>query len=217
MKLSTSLLASLLLFFPFLSLAQNGSDAKSQEVLKSVSAKYKSFKSLKASFTVTIESPGKAKEVQKGTLYIKGDKYRLEFAGQDVISDGKTRWTYVKDANEIQIDNQRKDENAITPTNIFTLYEKGWNSKYIGEAKEPSGPAHQIELVPIEPKKKNVFKVKIAVSKADKFIVSAKVFDKNGGFQTFQVDKLSPDILTDDTQFVYNATRYPGAEVVDLR
>ena len=57
-------------------------------------------------------------------MYIKGDKYRLEFAGQDVISDGKTRWTYVKDANEIQIDNQRKDENAITPTNIFTLYEK---------------------------------------------------------------------------------------------
>ena len=88
---------------------------------------------------MTIESPGKVKEVQKGTLYIKGDKYRLEFAGQDVISDGKTRWTYVKDANEIQIDNQRKDENAITPTNIFTLYEKGWNSKYIGEAKEPSG------------------------------------------------------------------------------
>jgi outer membrane lipoprotein-sorting protein len=217
MRSLTAALASLFLFLTLSVQGQNASDAKSQEILKSVTAKYKSYKSLKANFTVTLESPGKAKEIQKGTLYIKGEKYRLEFAGQDVISDGKTRWTFVKDANEIQIDNQRKDENAITPTTIFTLYEKGWNSKYMGEGKESSGPVHQIELVPVEPKKKNVFKVKIAVSKADKFIVSAKVFDKNGGFQTIQVDKLSPDVLTDDSQFVYNAARYPGAEVVDLR
>lgn len=217
MKSLVAVLVSLFTILAYTSFGQNGSDAKSQEILKSVSARYKSYKSLKATFTVTLESPGKTKEIQRGTLYIKGEKYRLEFAGQQVISDGKTRWTFVEDANEVQIDNQRKDENAVTPTNIFTLYEKGWNSKYVGETKESTGPAHQIELVPTEPKKKNVFKVKIAVSKTDKFIVSAKVFDKNGGVQTFQVDKLSPDVLTDDSQFVYNASKYPGAEVVDLR
>src|SRR4051812_17564792 len=123
------LLFTSLLFIVIAAFAQT--DKKAQDILKTVSTKYKSFKSLKASFSITVENgKDKSKEVQSGILYLKGQKYKLEIAGQDILSDGKTRWTYVKDANEVQIDNQRIDENAITPANIFTIYEKGWQSKY---------------------------------------------------------------------------------------
>ncbi len=200
------------------SLFAQTTDQKAQQVLMQVSAKYKSFKSIKALFTITIDnSKDKTQDVQKGTLYLKGNKYKLEIAGQDVMSDGKTRWTYVKDANEVQIDNQKTDDNTISPTNIFTIYEKGWISKYVGEQKMKNGMADVIELVPTETKNKNVFKVKILISKGEKMITSAKVFTKNGFVQTIDVDKLMPDAATDEAIFTFNNSKYPGSEIIDLR
>ena len=193
-------------------------EKKAQEILKGVSTKYKSFKSVKATFVISIENTkDKSKEEQKGTIYLKGNKYKLEIASQDVISDGKTRWTYVKDANEVQIDNQKTDENTISPSNIFTMYEKGWLFKFIGEQKEKGMVYQLVELVPVEPKKKNIYKVKLTINKNDKFISTAKIFDKNGSIQTISVEKLTPDVIVDDSPFTFTASKYPGAEIVDLR
>ncbi len=193
-------------------------DKKADDILHGVSSKYKSYKSVKATFVITVENTkDKINDVQKGTIFLKGNKYKLEVAGQDIISDGKTRWTYVKDANEVQIDNIKTDENSITPSNIFTMYEKGWLFKFTGEQTEKGMVYQLVELVPIDPKKKNIFKVKLTINKNDKFISTAKVFNKNGSIQTISVDKLTPDAATSDSLFSFSVVKYPGAEVIDLR
>jgi len=214
---------SLIIFFlaSVFAYAQNTAaqqDKKAEEILKGVSTKYKSYKSVKATFKITVENPkDKSKDTQSGTICLKGNKYKLEVAGQDIVTDGKTRWTYVKDANEVQIDNQKTDENTITPSNIFTMYEKGWLFKFTGEQTEKGMVYQLVELIPIDPKKKNIFKVKLAINKNDKFIANAKLFDKNGSVQTIAVDKLTPDACDDDALYSFNASKYPGAEIVDLR
>lgn len=201
--------------------AQQGAEAidkKAREILNTVSSKYKSFKSLKASFVLTIENQkDKSKETQKGTIQIKGNKYKLEIAGQDVYSDGKTRWTYMKESNEVQIDNQKTDENAVTPASIFTIYEKGWKSKFVGEEKDKNLVYQLIELVPVDPSKKNIFKIKIKVNKNDKFIANAIAYDKNGGIQTFKVESLTPDVVNNEGVFTFNESAHPGVEKIDLR
>jgi outer membrane lipoprotein carrier protein len=208
----------LALAFAFANAQEAQQDKKAADILKGVSAKYKSFKSVKATFKITVENPkDKSKDVQSGTICLKGNKYKLEVAGQDIITDGKTRWTYVKDANEVQIDNQKTDENAITPSNIFTMYEKGWMFKFTGEQNEKGMVYQLVELIPVDPKKKNIFKVKLTINKNDKFITAAKLFDKNGSTQTIAVDKLTPNACDDDALYSYNAGKYPGAEVIDLR
>ena len=221
MKLTLRLLSVVLLLLTSARMAYPQgppADKKAQEILNGVSTRYKSYKSVKASFTITVINPkDKSKTVEKGSLCLKGSKYKLDVAGQEVISDGKTRWTYVKDANEVQIDVQRTDENGISPTNIFTMYEKGWNSRFMGETKESTRTLQQVELVPVDPKKKNVFKVKLSINKADKSIVSAVMFDKNGSTQTITMDKFLPDGASEESIYVYSAAKYPGAEVIDLR
>jgi outer membrane lipoprotein carrier protein len=189
-------------------------DQKAQNTLKAVSEKYKTLKSIKALFTITIENgKDKSKEVQKGTLYLKGSKYKLEIAGQDILSDGKTRWTFVKDANEVQIDNQRVDDNAITPANIFTIYEKGWVSKVTDDQKD----TQTIELIPSDAKSKNIFKVKLTINKTQKTILSAKIYDKSGSIQTISVDKFIANGASEDSTYVFSSNNYPGAEIIDLR
>ena len=207
-----------ILLAPFTTILAQNSDKKSQDILKGVSTKYRSLTSVKADFSLSSQNPKtNAKSTESGTLYIKGDKYRLQIAGQDVISDGKSRWTFVKDANEVQIDNQRNDENSITPTTIFTMYEKGWVSKFIGESKQGAIMVQQLELVPADPKKKAIFKVKLTINKTEKSIMSAVMYDKNGQIQTINVSKYIPNGVKDDSLFIFNASNFPGAEVIDLR
>jgi len=74
-----------------------------------------------------------------------------------------------------------------------------------------------IELVPVDPKKKNLTKVKLKINKKDDFIANAKIFDRNGTIQTINVDKFIPNTIKDDNIFTFNAKEYPGAEVIDLR
>ena len=209
------------LLFSFFSFAQSPGaqqDKQAESILKGVSAKYKSYKSVKATFKITVENPkDKTKDVQSGTICLKGNKYKLEVAGQDIMTDGKTRWTYVKDANEVQIDNQKTDENTISPSNIFTMYEKGWLFKFTGEQNEKGMVYQLVELIPVDPKKKNIFKVKLTINKNDKFITTAKLFDKNGSVQTISVDKLTPDACEDEALYTFTTSKYPGAEIVDLR
>ncbi len=210
------ILSLLLLFFTSSSYSQV--DKKSENILKGLSNKYKSFKSIKADFSIIVENAkDKSKETQKGVLLLKGQKYKLQIVGQEIISDGKTRWTFLKDANEIQIDNLKVDESAITPTNIFTIYEKGWLSKFISEQKEKNVMCQTVELIPSETKSKNVFKVRLTINKSQKTIVAAKIFDKNGTIQTILVDKFLPDGASNDSNFIFNKDNYPGSEIVDLR
>ncbi len=193
-------------------------DKQAQSILNGLSNKYKSYTSIKASFSIVIENEkDKTRQSQTGTLFLKGSKYKLQIVGQEIISDGKTRWTYVKDANEVQIDNQKKDENSITPTNIFTIYEKGWFSKLISEKKVKKATYQYLELVPSDAKSRNIFKVKLTVNKEEKSIVSASMYDKNGTIQTIMVDKFLPNGANDESIYVFKSENYPGSEVVDLR
>lgn len=197
------------------SLAQT--DPRAQEILKGVSAKYKSFNSIEADFTLTLDNPSeKIKDTQKGKVALKGNKYWVEIGGQTIVSDGKTVWTYLKDANEVQITEATNDKDAITPTNIFTVYEKGFKSKFV-EEKKVNGKAMQIiELVP-EDAKKPFFKVQLHIDKIDKMIQSAKLFDKNGNQYIYTLDNITPNTVASENIFTFNTAKFPKIEVVDLR
>jgi outer membrane lipoprotein carrier protein len=206
MKKGSLLLLIALTTFTF-SIAQKGEevDKKAKGILNKVSEKFRKYKSLKATFIISIENQtDKSSEVQRGTIQLKGDKYRLNVADQDIISDGKTVWTYMKDVNEIQVNNAVKDSNSITPANFLTLYEKGFLFKFMGEETEKGMTYQLVELVPVDPKKKSVVKVKLKISKKEQMI-------------TYKVDKFFPDSASSDSLFNFNVKSYPGAEVIDLR
>lgn len=206
---------AVLFFTGSITLAQT--DQKAQEILKGVSAKYKSFNSLEADFTLTLDNPSeKIKDTQKGKVALKGNKYWVEIGGQTIVSDGKTVWTYLKDANEVQITEATNDKDAITPTNIFTVYEKGFKSKFVEEKAVKGKTMQVIELIP-EDAKKPFFKVQLQIDKADKVIQSAKLFDRNGNHYIYTLENITPNSVANESIFTFNTTKYPKIEVVDLR
>ena len=197
--------------------AYSQQDPKAQEILKGVSAKYKSYKSISASFKLNVlDKKTDKSENQTGTVTLKGDKYHLTMADQEVMSDGNTMWTFLKESNEVQVSEASTEEDGLSPANIFTLYEKGFKTKYIGEKTEGGKTVHHIELYP-EDNKKNYIKILISIVKKDKYLSAAKVFDKNGNIYTYTITKFTPDAPISDDLFVFNKNKHPNVEVVDLR
>lgn len=194
-------------------------DVKAKAILDELSAKTKSYSNIKATFSYTLENPSaKINETQEGTITIKGSKYRLEIAGQEVISDGKTVWTYLKDANEVQINNiDPSSSDAITPSNIFTMYEKGFKYKFEGEKTENGKVIQSINLYPIDTKAKAFHTVKLYIDKNAKQIHSIKVLSKDGNNYTYTVKSFVPNADVTDAHFTFNAAKYPKVEVIDLR
>ena len=197
--------------------AQGSKDPKAQDILKGVSSRYKSMKSLSASFKITtLDQKDKTTNSQAGSLVVKGDKYRLVLKGQEVIGDGKTVWTYIKESNEVQINEASENPDNISPTTIFTIYEKGFSTKYIGEKTEGTKTLQQIELVP-DDQKKSYFKIQLFIDKKEKMISSAKIYNKNGTHYTYGIEQFKANPEAPDNLFSFDQSKYPGVEVVDLR
>jgi len=205
------------IFFSHQGIAQGTKDPKAQEILKGVSAKYKSMKSLSASFKfTTLDQKDKSTKSETGSLVVKGEKYKLILEGQEVIGDGKTTWTYLKESNEVQINEASKKADGISPTTIFTIYEKGFATKYIGEKKEGTKTLQQIELVP-DDDKKGYFKIQLFIDKEQKIVNNAKVFNKNGTNFAYAIEQFKMNVDAPETMFTFDKSKYPGVEVVDLR
>jgi outer membrane lipoprotein-sorting protein len=188
------------------------SDKKARAILDEVSAKTKTYKTIRIEFTYKMENTAqKINESYKGVLISKGDKYKLSFSGQDVISDGKTVWTYVKDANEVQVNDVSKDDDSFTPTNLLNTYNENYKAKLIQETAKQK----VIELIPVQ--KKNFNKVKVTIDNDRKMVSSLMIYDKNGSVYTYQVGKFETDLPFSDNSFVFKTAEHPGVEVVDMR
>jgi len=201
----------------FLSSATINNDKASSQILDKVSKNYRSYKTIKASFKIKIfNKQDKSSQTEKGNLFVKGKKFRVEMDGQDIYCDGKTMWTYLKDANEVQISNYNPKNSDINPSEIFTVYEKGFLSKFIGEGKKGNVVTEQIELTPTD-KKKPFFKVKLTIDKVAKKIMDMTVMSKNGVESLYEITSFSPNIKIEDTFFKFDKKSQPGVVEIDLR
>ena len=210
---------ALLLFTNISMAAQAQNDPKAKTILDGVSAKFKTFKSVQAGFVFTNEDvKGKVLGTRKGTLYTKGNKYRITLiGGQDIFCDGVNVWTYDKSVNEVTISKIDPSSNSITPQKLFTnFYDKDFLYKLNGEKKVGTKLVQEIELTPVD-KTRNFFKVYLLIDKAAKTIYSTKVMEKSGTRFTYTVSTLNGSVNLSDAQFVFDAKKYPGVEIIDLR
>lgn len=193
-------------------------DQKATAILDEMSKKYQNMKSFSASFTYGTEgNNAKMTENYKGDVTVKGAKFKLKLAGQEVFANGKDLYTYVKETNEVNItefDPAMQEE--FSPTKIYTIYKKGYKYVFLEEVKEGSQFYEVVELSP-EDKSSKIAKLQIKVNKSDKSVKSWKIWDKSGKRTVFRVDKFMPNAPADDKIFTFDKKLYPGVEVVDLR
>ena len=192
------------------------SDPAAKKVLDGVSNKFRTYKTVQGKFSLKVEnSAGKNLGVKSGNVYMKGTKYRISVTGQEIFSDGSNVWTFDKASNEVTISKIDPSANSLTPQKLFTnFYDKDFLYKLNGPVVLNGKSLKEIELTPID-KTKPFHKVLVYVDNSA--INTTKIFEKNGNRYTYSTNSLTPNAVIADAMFLFDAKKYPGVEIVDLR
>ncbi len=192
-------------------------DQKALDILDAMSAKYKKIPSYSAKFSSSLinETDGINEEFT-GKIVVKGEKYMLEMEEQVVINNGTTVWTYLPDANEVNIDNYDPDEDEITPSKIYDVYKSGYKYILLGSEMIGSVSHSVIDLVPND-RDSQFFKIKLYISEKDSSLKNWTMFDRSGSKYKYAIKDFNTDGAYKDSMFTFDASKYPGVEIVDLR
>ncbi|MHA7131583.1 LolA family protein [Algoriphagus namhaensis] len=205
-----------LLFLAIPSFSQKDPQAKS--VLDAMSAKYQSMKGFTANFEFTYADEAGVSDKQSGEIAVKGEKYRLKLPDQEIFNNGKTVWTYIATDSykEVTVNDVSQMEGELTPSNIYRMYENGFNYSLKPEKSYQGQTVQVVELIaqqsgaPFE-------RVNLMINKASKNLMGWEMFDGQGGTfsYTFVNLKTAPNLA--ESYFTFDPKSYPGVEIIDLR
>jgi len=203
-----------------LSVANAQTDPKAKVVLDKMSDKYQNLSSYKTNFVYRLSNKVENVDEQfAGEFIAKGDKYVLLMSDQEIYNDGETLWTFLKDANEVNVDYYMPDEGDLSPTNIYNAYKKGYRYKWIETKKIGSRTFDVVELQPEDPKDpdKMFFRIVLNIDKTDSTIHSWEMYDRAGNIFSYTISGFNPKFSVEDSYFQFDASSFPDVEVVDLR
>jgi outer membrane lipoprotein-sorting protein len=218
MKMGKVFLVIIILISYLSSFAQQ--DEKAKNILGQVSSKTRSFKTIEADFLFTMDNDEMdIHEANDGTIKLKGGKYAvvLPDAGVKIYSDGETLWNYMKDGNQVTISTvDEENSDLMDPSSLFSIYEKGFQSKFIEEKKEGNRTLYIIELYPDE-RFQDISKISLSINKATMMIDTATLYGTDDNLYGIKVKKMETNKSFPDSSFVFNADEYKDVEVIDFR
>jgi outer membrane lipoprotein-sorting protein len=195
---------------------KNLDDPNAKVLLDAATKTFKSYPSVQADFTVFTEYPQSKTQTQSGKLFLKAEKYKIILDNQEIYCDKNTVWTYLKDLNEVQINDYEPSKTEITPANMFTIYQTDFH--YMLNGKETAADGISYSMVDLMPKDKTkpYFKVRLWIDTKYN-IKRLKIFDKNGTRYTYTINKMNTTQKLDDAIFIFDPQKYSGIHIEDLR
>lgn len=213
MKKITSILFSLIIV---IAIHSQDNQQKAKDILNKISAQTSTYNNMVFNFTLGIKSAD-INESQKGSATISGDKFYYQTNDREVISDGKSVWTYMKEDNECYIDDINDLSDGLNPSEIMTIWEDNFKVNFLDETTANNETLQRIKLFPTDLKNSKYHTVILKVNEAKKQINSATIKTKDGLTLLFRIQNLSPNNEINNSQFEWNASLFPGVEEIDNR
>lgn len=192
-------------------------DKKAKELLDKASAAFTKAGGLKASFSFTLENTkAKTNETFIGSISMSGNKFLIETSDYTAWYNGVNQWVYMKANEEVNLSAPSPDETQmINPATILTGYQKGFNYKYTGLKTLDGKKVDEIELIP--QKKGEWKKLVIQLDQTNRLPVSLYLQNVNGMNNRVKIAKYQTNLQLPESTFTFNKSKFPNAEVIDLR
>jgi len=196
-------------------------DPKSKTIIDNSWNKFRSINKMTATIKVKTEGPNMKKSESKvGKAVVSGNKYRITFSteGREIICDEKAVYSYDKKANEVTISEYSEDNAEFSLNAFYEQYRKEPKGKYVAEEKLANGTlTDHIELYPPSRRKTNVVRIHLWVNKTTHLVEQMKVQDRSQNFVTYTFTDVQINGTVSTSDFTFDASKYPNANIVDLR
>lgn len=190
-----------IIFAAFTTQAQTSPQA--DKLIKQSKAKFESLKDFKASFVYTLNNPNLKKPIVKsGDITVKGEKYKIVFADEQMFSNGKYLWVLLMDDEEI-IKSDIDPEGSITPDRLYKIYEKDSKTKYDGA----EGGLEKVSLFAND-KKGDIWKTELWINKSTKLIDKAVMHARNGSTYRYEMKNIQSNLGVPEATFDLNESKY---------
>ncbi|CAM1352612.1 MULTISPECIES: LolA family protein [Tenacibaculum] len=199
------------IFISFNTIAQDSS-SKAKLLLDEVSTKMGAYKNMVIGFNSTLvnKEAGITNDPPiRGNITIAGEKYNLEYLGNNFLFDGKKLAVINHDEKEINISNGdlEEEDGFIYPSKLLTFYKEGYNYK-MGKLKNHKGRKVQyVDLTPID-SNSDIIKVKLGIDAKTKHIYKLVQIGSNGAETTFTITKFKSNQPISEKYFSFNKEKY---------
>ena len=189
-------------------------DPEAEVLLEKMSEKYQGKKAFTSGFNQNlINEASNINENIEGIIHVKGDKYRLEIAGQIIFNDSENIWSYNQEAKEVTVTLYDPEEEEISLNNIWNLYKQGY--KY-GLNENDSEGNWVVDLEPIKRGSQNFYKIRMSISPSID-LLGFVIFEDSGNKFEYVINQLRDRSDLNDDFFTFDLSQYPGVELIDFR
>ena len=195
-----------------------GQSAEAQSLLSSTIDHLKSADGFTGEFSMKIYFGNDLEHEEVGKMSTAGEKILMDLASYKYIADGTSSWTYLKDRNEVQINDLSEDDFSMyNPSTLLNhFFEGGFDYEITDKSKKDNIDLVKLDIKP-QDRESEYAKITVIISEKNKLPTEFNIIQKDG--TRFQIDlidvKLNPTIAAD--AFTFNEKDYPDIIVEDLR
>ena len=192
-------------------MSANAQTQTAQNILDKAAAKVQAAKGISLNFFLTQKDKlNRVVSETSGVMKIKSSKYYIKQGENEIFCNGAQIWNY-NGQDEVTVAKVDNNDDELSPQQIITGFnKKDFTVKLISSA----GTNYQVQLLPVD-KRKNFTQVNLFISKSTNLITKASVTDKMNGVTDINFTSISLSAVVPDTQFVFDASKHPGVEVVN--
>ena len=188
----------------------NLSAQNAAEFLNTVIEKTKSYNDISIVFSYKIiNKEANIYENMSGYASMKGDSYKLNVDGQEMISNGKVLWTHLIDDQEVMISEVTEDNNS-SPLAIIESFSKNITVNFLENNAE-------VKAIEIKENDGEGFDRIILTTDKDLKIKKVHAYFSDGNEFVYEITEFTTDQNLPDSMFIFNESLYPNVEVIDMR
>jgi len=198
-----------LLSFLIIFISSTGYGQQATLLLKEVSAKVRSYDNIQINFKYNLNNQKEGVNQQTfGDLTLLNDKYVINMLDITRMFDGSSIYTIVPEDKEVTISLYNpEDEKDITPSQMLTFYEKGYDSK-MGIVENIKGRKIQfVKLTPID-SNAEIKKIHLGIDKKTKHIYKLIQIDSKGTKYTLTVQSFKTNLPLSKGLFTFDEQKF---------
>lgn len=206
-------LAFLQLLLPARGFSQN--DPAALAVLDRFSSRALGAPSVSMEFNLRTENlADRTSSSRKGSVILAGDKYKLDLEDNIIWFNGTTSWNLLPAEKEVTITTPGKNDDSFLgkPSQIFSLYRKGYKSRLLEEKAD----SYLIDLYPEELNSDHV-RIRLKIGKPALDLRNLEYKYKNGTTITLDVTSFDLKKNPASTTFIFEPEKHRGVEIIDMR
>ena len=192
-------------------------DPKAKQLLSEVNEKVNSYDNIQISFKYVLENESEnIRQETRGKVTLQGDKYVIDILGIQRIFDGKTLYTISSEDEEVTISNEySEEENTISPSQLFSFFESGFNYKMDIIQNKMGRKIQYIKLTPIDSETEIKYAL-LGIDIKTKHIYNLIEIGENNTKTTLNVLEFNTNTPLSQSFFNFDASKYSDYYINNL-